>query len=161
MDKLLSNHDVEKIIGKDINVLRYNELENYDSIDDLFINDCCLILYPSFNSEYNGHWTILTRNNDEITFFDPYGEFIDDQRGPINDPYLTRLVLDHMEEGGKAQYNDDQLQELKKGINTCGRWCGLWGRCHKYINIDDFCKRLLKMDNLDQLITDITNNYLN
>jgi hypothetical protein len=137
MNKLLSSNDIINLIGYPINVITYNELTEYKNINDILINDICLILYPSIISENIGHWTILTKSKKKITFFDPYGTKPDYQKeSPITDFYLTKLLINLP---NNIHYNECKLQKLSKNINTCGRWCALWGVNKDKMDVETFC----------------------
>jgi hypothetical protein len=77
-----------------------------------------------------GHCTALAVRGSVISFFDPIGEFVDDQYMFTMDPYKPRLlgnILAHLSERGySVHYNHLKLQENKPGINTCSLWCLLF-----------------------------------
>jgi hypothetical protein len=108
--KALSTTDIFDIARKTCNVLKYPDLQQFDSIDDLFEesssdyqllrpqydfdDNTCILLYmsrPNF-----GHWCSITRKPDNahdvpsrrggtrLDFLDPYGTIIDDQLDFIN-----------------------------------------------------------------------------
>lgn len=165
MEIPISNIQIEKAVGYEIPTILYNELYKYANIEDLFINNVCLIQYPDMNGSDIGHWIVLTDNNGLITFFDPYGDFIDYQFSCIDYPYISKLLLKYIDNGGKAEYNFYRLQKLKRGVNTCGRWCILWLWCYKDTDVDNFCDKLFDISekhniDLDLLVTYLTNKYI-
>lgn len=162
MDKELSNYDVYNIVKKPFGLIEGNRInENYD-IDDLLINDMCLIIYNEINKI--GHWCCMKKIKNTIYFFDPYGDFIDEQQkytNKIYDPVLRKILKRYIKlnKKNKVEYNDNQLQKFKKGINTCGRWCGIFLKYDK-VTIDEFNEIFnfykSKGYDLDELITNLT-----
>ena len=69
----LSDSDLKKILGDDINIIIYSSLSNVSNLRDILTKDrdCMVILYEQ--KRLSGHWTCLTREGDIFTFFDPYG----------------------------------------------------------------------------------------
>lgn len=174
MEKYLNNFEVLKIAGKKSKVLMYSELQNYRDIGSLFANgiDKIILLYrQTFDS---GHWVSLTLNRKKklVTVFDSYGIMIDDELDWNSDEknrnlkqeinYLTHLLSDY---DGKIEYNEVQLQSKDRNVATCGRWCGYWCRASEFMSLETFQKKFLKMKklnlNLDEVIVDLTNKYLN
>jgi len=111
-------------------ILKYSELQDYDSIDKLLPtnNDYAFVLYES--SPNSGHWTCLSKNDNAYEYFDSYGGKPDN---PLNwnskqknaqldqsRKHLTRL-LDGA--GKRVIYNPVKYQELSNDVNTCGRHC--------------------------------------
>jgi hypothetical protein len=128
-----SNHEInEKLKGK-YNIITYEELNKYKTIEDAIgINEGLVILYETKHN--SGHWIcIFTRYNKKgqkvLSFFDPYAYNIDDQLGYIDDrfkienntyyPYLSLLLYNSPL---PVEYNELPLQKFAKGINTCGPW---------------------------------------
>lgn len=175
MNKLLTDEEVEKI-AKNAKVLTYSELADYDNIDQVFGNKNKIILL--YINEKNptstvGHWTSLHRNKDVIFFMDPYGKEIDEHLDdfsqehrnmtgqPVN--FLTRLLYDYVNEGGKVHYDEMKKQKSSPDIATCGRWTALRLRFYK-ISEQDWQKMWqdLKSNgyNIDKIAVDITNKLL-
>jgi len=122
----LSDKDLQRICPG--NFIIYNDIDNYyDSIDDMFINDICYVLFE-MEQRFKGHYCCLLRRNNVIEFFDPYSYMIEEQKD-FMDPHL----LEHenhiskmlMDSNYKICYNHYEFQELNPRIATCGRWCGL------------------------------------
>jgi hypothetical protein len=69
----LSDDDLKKILGQNLKIIIYHELSKYHNIKELLNNDkdFCILLYEE--KHLCGHWTCLTRNLDNFTFFDSYG----------------------------------------------------------------------------------------
>lgn len=130
IDYALSSEDIYNAMDGKTKVLLYSQIADYDSIDDLLSpNGNVFILYQS-KPRY-GHWCCLFRRNKKnIQFFDSYGFFPDSEMKLINKNFLCesnqlRKHLSHLliNSHYTINYNDKPLQEFKKGVNTCGRWC--------------------------------------
>lgn len=122
MDRSLSDSDISPYVP---NILTYTELEKVSSTWILSHLPLC-ILYLA--RENYGHWTLLHKTIDEkgeqiIEFFDPYGIIIDGQFKylPEMPHYMARMLLD-LSKIIDIHYNEYQFQDMKDGINTCGRW---------------------------------------
>jgi hypothetical protein len=130
LEKMFSDKDFERYFG-DGKVIKYSELDNYSTINDLLPNnkDFRIILIESKINE--GHWTAVMKYNNIIEYFNSYGskpeydfKFIPSftkhllgQGGNL----LTKL-LKSKEKGQKVYYNKKKFQKIADGINTCGRW---------------------------------------
>lgn len=123
-----SNSELQEKLGRPINVIKYNELKNYSSIDDLLKPyGECIILYETHVN--NGHWVCVFKRGNKISFFDSLGLKPDDQfhsisikfrkDNGIRKPYLTYLLTDTPYE---VEYNPYKLQVMDEFIATCGRW---------------------------------------
>jgi hypothetical protein len=161
MDRLLNVQDVSEIAGCPLRMMLYDDLAGVQRAQDLFdpeLGNACLILVRC--GPNNGHWVILTKSGTDITFFDSYGGFIDDQlyHTPVKyKPHLSRLLSRYP---GKVHYNDVQVQKYDKDINTCGRWCGLFAR-ERTVGVDDFVSVFSEYDVLpDELVVMLTDKYL-
>lgn len=131
MDEILSyaisDADIINITGIN-NIIRYQDIKNYNDIDDLLKKNVlvCFILFETKNNY--GHWTVIFRNNNLIEFFDPYGFLFENQKlyieqeefkDPIN--YLSILLK---KSPYQISYNELKFQNIKdKSIGTCGKWC--------------------------------------
>ncbi len=132
----LSAEDLYEATGKQCNIFIYEELpeliKDGKSIEWLFKNHNrkkkgkkylpCVLLYPI--TKDMGHWTCLIRRNDKlIEHFDPYAFSTDEQLSlgyNKNPPYLSSMIANSTYDD--IEFSNVQLQELKKGVNTCGRW---------------------------------------
>lgn len=144
LNKPLTKHEINEIVGRNVNMITYPELRNYDDIYDVLgQNGECIILYQT--SDNYGHWTcIFERKNGNIEVFDSYGFEPDEQVeymrpyyrevGIYLFPHLSYLLL---ESGQKIEYNNHKLQGPK--TSTCGRWVGHRLK-HKNKKIDTFAK---------------------
>lgn len=159
MDIPLNARQVMDIAGFMANMLPFGKVSEYKDIDELLVNDCCLINYlstPKF-----GHWCCVTKNDDTITYFNPTGKFIDETIDNLPDfkhvsnqafPHLLKLMHDSPY---KCRYMDYPLQ--KPGTNSCGRYCGLFMRLHK-LGDDEIIRTLKGFSN--QEIINATNKLI-
>jgi hypothetical protein len=142
MDLLIRNSEAQSITGSDLvrmtrseaRIMSYSDLEGVASIDQLFESKSAAIILYQTRRGY-GHWVALTRTDNLLTFFDPYGMQVDTELelSPFNlrrhdgraVPHLSHLI-------NQSKYrlieNRVRLQEYMHTINTCGRWCALWVR---------------------------------
>jgi hypothetical protein len=136
MNRMLSKYDIEKIIGHPIKITLSSMLKNVSSIAELFGGgNQALILYDykKHGNTFVGHWCALLLNDDGLSFYDPYGHFIDDQLKFVPDEYkkesgqvrneLTRLM--YYSPFKKLHYNPHRHQNVPKS-STCGRHCALF-----------------------------------
>ena len=77
-------------------------------------------------------------------------------------PFLEVLMLRY---GKKITYNDIVLQEEKVGINTCGRYCGLFLRNSAKTSLVKFVQTLRDYSyargiSHDQAIVELTRDFL-
>ena len=174
MEKLLSNHDIEEIVGEELPVIISSDLGNFNNLDELFgDNDKALILYEDYNDgqRVNGHWCCLVRKSNDIYFYDSYGGFIDDQLNSIHPHYrektnqlkrhLSELLYDSPYEN--IHYNPHKHQKHKNGVNTCGRHCGVFLKFElDPEEYNDLLKDLKNIynENYDKLIVDLTKKYI-
>lgn len=164
----LRGRDIQKIV--DCNLIEYKQLYQTAKLDDLFINDCCVILYRS--SPKSAHWCCLLRNKYGIEFFDAFGELIDSQidevesANPIyaesyykGDKRLIELLVESPYDD--LSYNEFRLQKEAKNINTCGRHVAV-RLLFKHLSLEEYINHLLTMypnKSPDEIVLQITNKY--
>ncbi len=73
INETLSNEDVQRILGRDAEIIDYSELGYLCDIDQLLPgeNDYCIMFYEDGPS--SGHWTALSKYNGLYGHFDSYG----------------------------------------------------------------------------------------
>lgn len=181
VSKLLSSDEVESIIGdRKTRTVPYSEISQYDSIEQLFGKDDCLILLYISEIKGNtttGHYTLLCKNKRAgktiVEYCDSYGKLPDNPleyfgsalKKETNQDYnyLTRLLYKFsLQPNCQVEYNEVPLQKFKNNIATCGRWCAVRGYFRK-IPLTKYQAVFKKLKNnninLDQLIVGIS-NYL-
>jgi len=112
------------------NVIKYSDLANYKSIEELLPNDRSykiILIEQNYNS---GHWTCLLRYGNTIEWFDSYGLPVDGELKFINSvkrrllgegrKTLTELLSKVKDKN--IVYNKVKLQKLCNKSATCGRW---------------------------------------
>jgi len=124
----LSDSDIRKLLGDDIAIHNYPELERMRSVSELFdAKGRCILLYPN-SSPTSGHWVALIRRPDRIEFFDPYGDAPDHQNDELPTAYLATLDMDrpHLTRllraaGVPVTFNRHAFQIESPNVATCGR----------------------------------------
>jgi hypothetical protein len=128
----ITDGDIRRYFGDGVEskILKYSELANYATIDELLPKprDFRIIL---IEDSYNkGHWVCILKYDKTVEYFNPYGIRPDAQKNMLgkvrnrllgqDEDYLSKLMK--ASKGYKLIYNKARLQKLKEGINTCGRW---------------------------------------
>ena len=130
----MSDGDVEKYSGgaSSRDIIKYSDLENYETIDDLLPNpfDYRIILIET--RENLGHWVLLLKHNNSYEYFNSYGVNADSQKNRLNkmmnrmlgqkEDFVMKLI-----KASKKKYviNNVPFQNRNPQIATCGRWCVL------------------------------------
>ncbi len=124
----LGDDDLRRVLGDDIAIHNYPDLERMTSADQLFdARGRAILLFPNASPTV-GHWTALLRRPEGIEFFDPYGEPPEAAKGgmsrarleslDIESPHLTRLLR---ASGRPVFYNTYPFQKDRADVATCGR----------------------------------------
>lgn len=163
--QLLSPEDVQRMAGKPLKLMKYNEFAHHNDIEDCFGKyDHVLVMYMT-TSEFRGHWCLLVRSGNQIQFFDSYGMFMDDQLDFSKDeqfkaqhnmyyPFLTKLLYKSPK---VVNYNELQLQNWKSNTNTCGRWCALFAKLGLSVNeFQDLFRWFVNEGIADDVVTILT-----
>ncbi|MBY0541419.1 MAG: hypothetical protein K2P52_08430 [Campylobacterales bacterium] len=144
--KALSDKEIEKLLGNEVNIVTYSELYKYGTIDQLLGRyKRCIILF-CYKENY-GHWVtvFICPTTGKLHFFNSYGDmrkkfdgYPDNFLQLINKkyrveshqdyPYLSDLLYKSPYE---LEYNPTQFQQLDKRIKTCGYWCVLRLMCQE------------------------------
>jgi len=129
LKKMASEDDLVRNFGLGVKdkILKYSELENYNTIDELMPDkdDFRILLLESEPSV--GHWCCLIRKGDTLEFFDSYGKthkgelkyipkFINNMLNQKDD-YLTRI----MKSSKNPIFSTLKLQNNNPDVCTCGR----------------------------------------
>ena len=142
----LSGADIERITDGKCKIIAYEELQKYNTLDELLNPyDAVIVLYQT--KKNYGHWVSILKYDNYIEFFDPYGFGIDEELEIIDHlhlrnqtPHLTYLIN---ESNYRVIFNDKKLQKFSEHINTCGRWCSLRVR-FKDISLKKFINLMTK-----------------
>lgn len=155
MFKPTSGEDLRYMTGGDVNIIVYEDLLNYNSLDDLLgDNGAAIILYPNPGNSKVGHWCCLFLQPGTfpqiLQFFDSYGVCVDEELDDYNNdknnihkrrklpPKLIELILD-TPYADSFRYNEYPLQSLDIATNTCGLWC-VWRLKNRSCTEDQFKK---------------------
>ena len=161
----LSEDDIRKIVDNKVNVISYEMLFNYGSIEDALGPHKALIVLYEVESHTEGHWSLLYLQNNVLHFFDPLGISMDKQIAFIPNfykldnkgeqiPHLTYLVE---KSGYKVISNKTKYQKVDKHINTCGRHCCVRLKFRE-LNEEQF-RKLWKKTPSDEEVTELTILY--
>jgi len=124
----LSDAKVKAALGTNTRILKYSELKNYETINELLpnINDFIILLLEEDINQ--GHWTCMMKLKDGFYYFNSYGKKYDADISVI--PMCVRKILgqDRKEvtrllDGKNCSWNKTILQGDKSQV--CGRWCVL------------------------------------
>ena len=129
----LSDTDILNITDNKCKVMRYQDLENYDTIDQALEPHGAIVLLYQHEADF-GHWVAVFKVNDStIEVFDSYGIPIDSEIdfSPFQIrrhkgekvAHLTHLI--EQSQYTKVLENKVPLQKDKKDVNTCGRWASI------------------------------------
>ena len=129
----LSDTDILNITDNKCKVMRYQDLENYDNIDQALEPHGAIVLLYQHEADF-GHWVAVFKvNNSTIEVFDSYGIPIDSEIdfSPFQIrrhkgekvAHLTHLI--EQSQYTKVLENKVPLQNDKKDVNTCGRWASI------------------------------------
>ena len=131
----LSNKDVVDLVDRKADVVLYEDLHTFESLDELFGDKEAVFLMVQQSPNW-GHWVALLKNKKTktIEFFDPLGVYPDDQLAwtkpkmrkqlHMDKPYLT-MLLEEVPDDWKLVYNKTPFQKDQKKVNTCGRFTAL------------------------------------
>ena len=153
--KPTSGNDLKYMTGGDVNIIAYEELLNYNSLEDLLgDNGAAIILYPNPGKINIGHWCCIFLQPGTFPqacqFFDSYGVCVDEELDDYNKdksnihkrkklpPKLIELLLD-TPYADHFFYNEYPLQSLEVATNTCGLWC-VWRLKNRSLTEDQFKK---------------------
>jgi len=165
MEYSLSDSDLKRLIPN-VNIIKYNDLANYNNIDELLQGKPTIILFE-LTENNNGHWISIFKNNNTIYFFDSYGIKIEDQKKYMNKQffrkinYLSKMLKDSPY---KVDYNANKYQEMSDNISTCGRHCVVRLKCQDLNDeeykdiITDACNE--SGLNPDELVVELTQDIL-
>lgn len=129
LEKMFSNDDIDRWLGAG-HIIKYSELDNYETINDLLPNDKdfkVILIESSYNS---GHWIAVMKYGNIIEYFNSYGtkpgydfKFIPTAvRNALGQGgNLLSNLLKTKSKGQKVYYNKKKLQKISDQINTCGR----------------------------------------
>lgn len=129
-DYPLSDDDIRKILGDDISIITYPDLNKINDISQIFDKKGRCILLFLTSSPTAGHWCCLLNKKKGIEFFDPYGDAPEKQKEGADPALLDQLgqrqprLVELLKKSGRPVfYNTTAFQKDQGNINTCGRHC--------------------------------------
>lgn len=144
MDEALSNSDIKKFFNGKVNILTYDLLEDYDTIEQVMGKyGRAIILYFWQDEPKVGHWvTVFKTPRDTIEFFNSFGSVPDKTLDDIPVSFkathgesFKRLTEMLLETPLQIEYNDKCLQQDDSSV--CGYYC-IVRLCCKDIPIERF-----------------------
>ena len=155
MQTPLTDGDLERYFGsgKNSEVMNYNELANYRTIDELLPLPIDFRIVLVEQEKNVGHWVCFLKYKNIIESFNSYGKDIDKQKdtfGKIKNTILGQHTdyLTYLVKKSKYKYviNKTPFQSNEEGINTCGRWCILRIIAMKdlFMDLEAFKKMVIK-----------------
>ena len=122
---MLSGDEIKELLN-DVNIVRFSELKDYNSIEELLQPNTCIVIFWETQAYNRGHWTGLMRYDDYYEYFDSYGlsESEDFALIPkhMKKELKERDYLKALFDGNQVVQNSFDYQKWKDGVNTCGRW---------------------------------------
>ena len=137
MSYSLSDADLKQLLGNDMRIIKYSQLSDYKSIQQLLPNetfDHIILLVELL--ENVGHYECIVRVGQSIFFFDSYGVRPDKAllfakkqfRRELGQkwPLLSYLLNKAEDENFNVMFSTFPYQKKDNYISTCGRWCALF-----------------------------------
>lgn len=131
----LNDQDLTDLTKGRCNILAYEDLENYNTIDEVLGDYKCAIILFQVRSQAEGHWTCIFtshQNPNTLIFHDPMGWPIDSElklskynlriHNGEEVPHLSHLIE---QSNYKIVSNPNQYQESSRDIQTCGKHCAV------------------------------------
>jgi hypothetical protein len=131
MDYMVSSEDLKNVLGQDLRIIKFQDLQQYNDIYQLLPKqkDYIVVFFTDDikNGVNVGHWTCLTRYKNDFEFFDSYGLKEEDELKFISKEKRQRFnesidYLHNLLEPVKHSNNKYDYQKWDDKINTCGRW---------------------------------------
>lgn len=127
----LSDGDIKRFLPN-VKIIKYNELDKYNSIQELLPNKYDYVVLLTELKHNVGHWLALLRDDKTIIFFDSYGYRPDKHllwapkqlRKSLgqDEPHLSYLLNHALDSGFKVVFDGTAYQNRNdKSIMTCGR----------------------------------------
>ena len=130
---MLSGEDIKELLGG-VEIVRFSELGDYDSIEQLLpSNRCSVVIFIETESYTRGHWCSLSRDGDSYIWFDSYG--MQEKQDYALIPRHTkkslkeRNYLKELLQGKRLIQNKFDYQKWSNKSMTCGRWVVMWLTC--------------------------------
>ena len=168
MDTPLSDTDLSRYGFDKDKILKYSQLKEYKTIDDVLPKDSDYVILLLENEPSSGHWTCICKHQNKYTYFNSFGLPYDADLSLVPRMILKILGEDRKEikrllNGKQMDYNKFVFQGVKS--NTCGRWCvAFLNSCLNHnMNLDEFKKFIQSMKtkykckNYDEVVLRLVN----
>ena len=140
----LSNEDIN-IMLNGTKIFKYPDLEDMNSIDEIFDDQGRAVMLFLTKDENTGHWISLHKKENIIYYFDPYGYDVDEEKEFIPDYKLEELnqeqpfLMDLFKKSKYKVYSNQYAFQNRnaKNVNTCGRHCVV-RLIYKNLDLDDY-----------------------
>ena len=129
MDTPLSDTDLSRY-GFDKNkILKYSQLKEYRTIDEILPKDSDYVILLLENEPNSGHWCCICKHRGAYTYFNSFGLPFDSDLSLV--PRMILKILGEDRKEIKRLLNGKQMhcnQFVYQGVksNTCGRWVVCW-----------------------------------
>ena len=124
---------IHEYLGCEVKIKSYSELKGMKGLNELIpskVGVCILLIENEPNS---GHWVALLKYDNNVEFFNSYGDppahevrlLSDATNESLNQcPRDILNILDHeYSEGKRVMYNAQRRQKVSGDIGTCGKHC--------------------------------------
>lgn len=125
--KPLDFDDLRRMLGdsnKDTKIVTYDSLKGEESLQSLFGDKTSVIILMQIeakNAPTVGHFICLLDKIEHVEHFDPYGFSVDQELAITHEEdWLGKLLRSSND---KIVMSKRRFQQLREGVNTCGRWC--------------------------------------
>ena len=166
MEYELSDTDLKQLVPN-INIVVYNNISQYSNIDEVLNGRPTIILFEMTETS-SGHWCCMFKEKGTVYFFDSYSCDIEQQKKYMNKRMLKKanylsILLKRCPY--KLDVNRTKYQEMKPGINTCGKHCTMrvWNKHLNDSQYKEYIFGLCKENNCnpDELVNNIIQPMLN
>ena len=150
----LSDSDLNSVLGDDLRIIKYADLDNFKSLNELLPhNNSYLVIL--IESEHNsGHWCALSFRDNCYTMFDSYGcdlreelDFISRAKNFIlgNTKKEMSDLIKNTSDCCEIIFNKERLQSKNSGVARCGRWVACYLSMFKLgYNLEEFLEFIYK-----------------
>lgn len=147
MEKLyysLSDSDLKRY--SNIKIVLYNDLKNYNNIDELLGKQKAVIILIETTHKFSGHWMLLWRNGNDVNFFDSFGFKIEEQKkfikkgtGLLDRTNYLSIMLKNSPYN--VHYNEYKFQDNSTAV--CGRYC-IYRLRNRKMTTEEFKNHIVK-----------------
>ena len=133
--KMFSEQDFKRYFDMEGKILTYQDLEKYNSIEELLPDEKDFKIILTQVKKNSGHWCVLIRNKDKIIWADSYGmppdaelRFVPSFMNKLLHQkihQIHRLMKTCKDAGLKSEYNHYKYQSENPNVCTCGRYA-IW-----------------------------------